>query len=74
MFLKIISTNVEIVGISEIIYEISVNDAHNYYMRKSVYDKINSGEYYLFFTNGNMVVYDSKEGRKEVEKLNNYIY
>lgn len=74
MFLKIISTNVKIVGISEIIYEISVNDAHNYYMRKSVYDKINSGEYYLFFTNGNMVVYDSKEGRKEVEKLNNYIY
>lgn len=74
MFLKIVSTNVRIEGISEIIYEISVNDAHNYYMRKSVYDKINSGEYYLFFMNGGMKVYNSKENKKEVEKLNNYIY
>lgn len=74
MFLKIISTNVKIEGISETIYEISVKDARNYYMRKSVYDKINSGEYYLFFINGNMVVYDSKKDRKEIEKLNNYIY
>lgn len=74
MFLKIISTNVKIEGISETIYEISVKDARNYYIRKSVYDKINSGEYYLFFINGNMAVYDSKKDRKEIEKLNNYIY
>lgn len=44
MFFKIISKEVKLKGVNELVYEISYNDARNFYMKKSTYDKFNSGE------------------------------
>ena len=44
MFFKVISKEVKIRGIDELVYEVSYNDARYFYMRKSTYEKFNSGE------------------------------
>lgn len=44
MFFKIISKEIKVKGIDEPIYEVSYNDARNFYIRASSYEKFNSGE------------------------------
>ena len=48
MFFKIISQKF-VDGIDELVYEVSCNDSRYFFVRKSVYEKFNSGEYSLSY-------------------------
>lgn len=71
MFLKVISYYVEFKDVDECIYELSINDAQNIYIRKSVYEKLNDGTYSLLFDGKNYIIYDKD---KVVPKLTSLIY
>lgn len=74
MIIKIIRTDVKLVNVSidDIIYEISLNDTHHYYIRKSVYDKLNTGDYYLVYHCGNLEIFDRLGSL--VKKLNDLVF
>lgn len=72
MIIKVVKNDLRLNGIDEIVYEISINDAQHYYMRKSVYDKINDGIYYILLDCGNLSVYD--KDRNLIEKITDTVY
>lgn len=60
MFLKIVSKR-RIDGIDELVYEVSYNDARYFFVRASVYEKFNLGEYSLSCITGDFLFAD-KDG------------
>ena len=58
MILKVICENVQFRGVDERVMEISINDTFNIYIRASVYEKLNNGEYTLLRDNGGLQIRD----------------
>lgn len=73
MKIEVVSDNVRLLGVHEIIYEISINDDRFIYIRKTVFEKLNIGEYMLQI-NGFMISIIDRNNGKLVDKLTNSIY
>ena len=69
MILKVICENVQFSGVDERVMEISINDSFNIYIRASVYEKLNNGEYTLLRDNGGLQIRD--RDNNIVPKINN---
>lgn len=67
MFFKIVSKK-RVEGINELVYEVAYNDSRHFFVRASVYEKFNSGEYRFTYANGDFFFADA-DG-KEIEKVN----
>lgn len=72
MKITIISKDVRINGVNDIVYEISINDDHHYYIRKNIFEKLENGEYLLVISNGNFQIYD--KSKNLIERLNSLVY
>lgn len=72
MKITIISKDVRINGVNDIVYEISINDGHHYYIRKNIFEKLENGEYLLVISNGNFQIYD--KSKNLIERLNSLVY
>ena len=71
MIFKVICENVLFRGVDERVMEISINDTFNIYIRASVYEKLNNGEYTLLRDNGGLQIRD--KNYNIVPKINNII-
>lgn len=69
MILKVICENVQFRGVDERVMEISINDTFNIYIRASVYEKVNNGEYTLLRDNSGLQIRD--KNYNIVPKINN---
>ena len=69
MILKVICEDVQFRGVDERVMEISINDTFNIYIRASVYEKLNNGEYTLLRDNGGLQIRD--KNYNIVPKINN---
>ena len=69
MILKVIRESVQFNGVNERVMEISVNDMFNIYIRASVYEKLNNGEYTLLRDNNGLQIRD--RDNNIIPKINN---
>lgn len=68
----VVSENVRIEGIDEVVYIICLFDYRNLYIRKWVYEKINIGEFYFRIVENKIQILD-KQG-EEIPMLTSLVY
>lgn len=67
MFFKIVSKK-RIEGINELVYEVAYNDTRYFFVRASVYEKFNNGEYRFSYVNGEISFADADGNEIPKEK------
>lgn len=71
MEIRIVTTYNTFYGVNEVVYDIIINDYRHLFVRKSIYDKFQSGEYWILKRNSDYL-FESKEGL--VKRYNEVVY